>query len=154
MRPSAPYEVRSDPWQLNRSRNSHYSGGKWSNSSCSLERESCDVHRSTWDVAFWVNSTPGLTFLFTSHYRSYVDSIGDLLSITLILDISDVNSTHNKNGRRNINVRRSLVVRWVYTLSLLDLRNRATGGSICLSLIHIWRCRRLLTCRSRWSPYH
>ena len=23
-----------------------------------------------------------------------------------------------------------------------------------LSLIHIWRCRRLLTCRSRWSPYH
>ena len=24
----------------------------------------------------------------------------------------------------------------------------------CLSLIHIWRCRRLLTCRSRWSPYH
>ena len=22
-----------------------------------------------------------------------------------------------------------------------------------LSLIHIWRCRRLLTCRSRWSPY-
>ena len=25
---------------------------------------------------------------------------------------------------------------------------------IDLSLIHIWRCRRLLTCRSRWSPYH
>ena len=23
-----------------------------------------------------------------------------------------------------------------------------------LSLIHIWRCWRLLTCRSRWSPYH
>ena len=23
-----------------------------------------------------------------------------------------------------------------------------------LSLIHISRCRRLLTCRSRWSPYH
>ena len=23
-----------------------------------------------------------------------------------------------------------------------------------LSLIHIRRCRRLLTCRSRWSPYH
>ena len=29
--------------------------------------------------------------------------------------------------------------------SLMDLR---------LSLIHICRCRRLLTCRSRWSPYH
>ena len=23
-----------------------------------------------------------------------------------------------------------------------------------LSLIHIWRCRRRNTCRSRWSPYH
>ena len=23
-----------------------------------------------------------------------------------------------------------------------------------LSLIHIWRCRRRLRCRSRWSPYH
>ena len=26
--------------------------------------------------------------------------------------------------------------------------------ALYLSLIHIWRCRRLLTCRSRWSPYH
>ena len=25
---------------------------------------------------------------------------------------------------------------------------------LILSLIHICRCRRLLTCRSRWSPYH
>ena len=25
---------------------------------------------------------------------------------------------------------------------------------VLLSLIHIWRCRRLLTCRSRWSPNH
>ena len=24
----------------------------------------------------------------------------------------------------------------------------------CLSLIHIWRCRRIERCRSRWSPYH
>ena len=23
-----------------------------------------------------------------------------------------------------------------------------------LSLIHIWRCRRVTVCRSRWSPYH
>ena len=23
-----------------------------------------------------------------------------------------------------------------------------------LSLIHIWRCRRIERCRSRWSPYH
>ena len=25
---------------------------------------------------------------------------------------------------------------------------------IVLSLIHIWRCRRIERCRSRWSPYH
>ena len=28
---------------------------------------------------------------------------------------------------------------------------RRGGG---LSLIHIWRCRRITGCRSRWSPYH
>ena len=26
--------------------------------------------------------------------------------------------------------------------------------SLRLSLIHIWRCRRDVLCRSRWSPYH
>ena len=26
--------------------------------------------------------------------------------------------------------------------------------TLLLSLIHIWRCRRADTCRSRWSPYH
>ena len=25
---------------------------------------------------------------------------------------------------------------------------------LSLSLIHIWRCRRIERCRSRWSPYH
>ena len=29
-----------------------------------------------------------------------------------------------------------------------------TSTNICLSLIHIWRCRRIERCRSRWSPYH
>ena len=27
-------------------------------------------------------------------------------------------------------------------------------SSLHLSLIHIWRCRRDVLCRSRWSPYH
>ena len=27
-------------------------------------------------------------------------------------------------------------------------------GDWTLSLIHIWRCRRIERCRSRWSPYH
>ena len=33
-------------------------------------------------------------------------------------------------------------------------RKHRSGAVWILSLIHIWRCRRLLTCRSRWSPYH
>ena len=28
------------------------------------------------------------------------------------------------------------------------------AAAINLSLIHIWRCRRIERCRSRWSPYH
>ena len=40
-------------------------------------------------------------------------------------------------------------------------RNKATPQTFItqqvtrgLSLIHIWRCRRVWGCRSRWSPYH
>ena len=31
---------------------------------------------------------------------------------------------------------------------------RVFGPPTKLSLIHIWRCRRIERCRSRWSPYH
>ena len=31
---------------------------------------------------------------------------------------------------------------------------RSLGACRRLSLIHIWRCRRIERCRSRWSPYH
>eukprot|EP00826_Nyctotherus_ovalis_P008682 TRINITY_DN12253_c0_g1_i10.p2 TRINITY_DN12253_c0_g1~~TRINITY_DN12253_c0_g1_i10.p2 ORF type:complete len:161 (+),score=19.92 TRINITY_DN12253_c0_g1_i10:356-838(+) len=40
---------------------------------------------------------------------------------------------------------------------LLTSHNKPSSkcyGVLGLSLIHICRCRRLLTCRSRWSPYH
>ena len=33
-------------------------------------------------------------------------------------------------------------------------QNRHNWSVLCLSLIHIWRCRRIERCRSRWSPYH
>eukprot|EP00826_Nyctotherus_ovalis_P049671 TRINITY_DN601_c0_g1_i1.p5 TRINITY_DN601_c0_g1~~TRINITY_DN601_c0_g1_i1.p5 ORF type:complete len:215 (-),score=71.98 TRINITY_DN601_c0_g1_i1:18-662(-) len=40
-------------------------------------------------------------------------------------------------------------------LGALELKTNDFANSIIdLSLIHICRCRRLLTCRSRWSPYH
>ena len=38
---------------------------------------------------------------------------------------------------------------WEDTSVLLSFQHAQS-----LSLIHIWRCRRLLRCRSRWSPYH
>ena len=41
------------------------------------------------------------------------------------------------------------IVKWFKSTSLLNIE-----CCKALSLIHIWRCRRLLTCRSRWSPYH
>ena len=35
------------------------------------------------------------------------------------------------------------------------IRNFSTiTAPMTLSLIHIWRCRRIERCRSRWSPYH
>ena len=44
-----------------------------------------------------------------------------------------------------------------YFASLCGPHLQRTGvvtQSMLLSLIHIWRCRRRLRCRSRWSPYH
>ena len=33
-------------------------------------------------------------------------------------------------------------------------QSRTQQKFLNLSLIHIWRCRRIERCRSRWSPYH
>ena len=41
-----------------------------------------------------------------------------------------------------------------YLFALEHLFGALNKFDLDLSLIHIWRCRRLLTCRSRWSPYH
>ena len=44
---------------------------------------------------------------------------------------------------------------WIRLEVLLErLTSRADRENQCLSLIHIWRCRRCALCRSRWSPYH
>ena len=52
---------------------------------------------------------------------------------------------------------RLLLFSWLillYTSNGIILVTNAVGRSETLSLIHIWRCRRRLRCRSRWSPYH
>ena len=43
-----------------------------------------------------------------------------------------------------------------HTSAFLHPSSKCTSTSHLqhLSLIHIWRCRRIERCRSRWSPYH
>ena len=51
----------------------------------------------------------------------------------------------------------SLITCHVWSLAqVLPLCHCSTIPAVVvqLSLIHIWRCRRKLTCRYRWSPYH
>ena len=53
----------------------------------------------------------------------------------------------------------ALMVNWRNVMWIQNKYKKPTESNyfcmlIHLSLIHIWRCRRLLTCRSRWSPYH
>eukprot|EP00826_Nyctotherus_ovalis_P028611 TRINITY_DN22588_c0_g2_i2.p2 TRINITY_DN22588_c0_g2~~TRINITY_DN22588_c0_g2_i2.p2 ORF type:complete len:141 (+),score=39.34 TRINITY_DN22588_c0_g2_i2:204-626(+) len=43
---------------------------------------------------------------------------------------------------------------WHDESNFVALKSLNEFVGIGLSLIHICRCRRLLTCRSRWSPYH
>ena len=43
----------------------------------------------------------------------------------------------------------TLQARWPHNWIVFE-----DGTHIYLSLIHIWRCRRIERCRSRWSPYH
>ena len=43
-----------------------------------------------------------------------------------------------------------LLLCWV-SFPILSVFHKQT---LVLSLIHIWRCRRIERCRSRWSPYH
>ena len=44
-------------------------------------------------------------------------------------------------------------IKW-WKKPIWKLSRNTTYCSWSLSLIHIWRCRRIRRCRSRWSPYH
>ena len=44
--------------------------------------------------------------------------------------------------------------RYVHTTAVCVSLRWSGGVCVVLSLIHIWRCRRLPQCISRWSPYH
>eukprot|EP00826_Nyctotherus_ovalis_P020145 TRINITY_DN162_c0_g1_i19.p1 TRINITY_DN162_c0_g1~~TRINITY_DN162_c0_g1_i19.p1 ORF type:complete len:106 (-),score=17.94 TRINITY_DN162_c0_g1_i19:54-371(-) len=65
------------------------------------------------------------------------------LAHDFVYELADqANKVCNKNGKKTIGNSHVLTA-----LKELDIDEY-------LSLIHICRCRRLLTCRSRWSPYH
>ena len=50
----------------------------------------------------------------------------------------------------------SIACNWLSVICITQLDNYhgVPLTQVLLSLIHIWRCRRAVTCRSRWSPYH
>ena len=43
---------------------------------------------------------------------------------------------------------------WWQSPPLFHVQSETFHTLFLLSLIHIWRCRRIERCRSRWSPYH
>ena len=46
------------------------------------------------------------------------------------------------------------MVRFSHFVIFFQSSASPNSSGISLSLIHIWRCRRIERCRSRWSPYH
>ena len=90
------------------------------------------------------NQTASLLVMLT------VELTGCLIPIVLYIQVYGENGTHYNVGKLKFCV--SFMVcgqgrRYVTRLcNWLAVR--------CLSLIHIWRCRRSTLCRSRWSPYH
>ena len=85
-------------------------------------------------------------------------------------DYTDTSDSHNPTSRSSqshgllylyivglvVIVRMYLCFYVSYCIVVVSMWARWGGpdGIEALSLIHIWRCRRIERCRSRWSPYH
>ena len=82
------------------------------------------------------------------------------------LSVLDVWSTFNDQLQRSTDVDTNqclfvlrvylLVTSWFTNIEVLWQQFIVNHDAVIihLSLIHIWRCRRIERCRSRWSPYH
>ena len=85
-------------------------------------------------TAFFENYGTAFTILINlfgeGEYNKYIPKFDGLLGAVLSLSFS--------------------LFAYVYILSRASFLYQSQN----LSLIHIWRCRRRLRCRSRWSPYH
>ena len=141
---------------------------------------SCHVLQSIWDSRRSDKMSTGkkqelvsnIAIFFVITYISYhvwLEWILWLLSVTLFFSCFEVvgcmlafkaSETVHRGPQKNVSLYFCL-----YLCQLLtDFQNSLTS-ELCrqfaimrllyiLSLIHIWRCRRIERCRSRWSPYH
>ena len=97
-----------------------------------------------------------IKYWFALGYLSYLVVIG-LLVGTYLFGITSSGSQRWIN-LYFINLQPSELMKVFIILCLAKYFHRMKLENVnsiyTLSLIHIWRCRRLGRCRSRWSPYH
>ena len=101
----------------------------------------------TSDVSFSVSSLPDVSSSLLRTTDRHRHGVG-----------SHQRDLHQGNVQQDVMAKRVLAMRTVRQISSLwcYTRNNTLPHvlHVLLSLIHIWRCRRIERCRSRWSPYH
>ena len=114
----------------------------------------------TW-IAFAQLRAMEITQTSTHHKRvpNFAACPGKLCIMRLIITTAGSDIEHDSTTvHTNCIVLHLLFASREHRASCTQLANRskcrARIAILTLSLIHIWRCRRRLRCRSRWSPYH
>ena len=103
-------------------------------------------------MVHWIIFIP--SFLYKT--EKFYDITGTIAYLTLLFTASFLTtSTSGINLELRTKFIIGMVSFWAIRLGVfLFIRVLKVGEDRRLSLIHIWRCRRRLRCRSRWSPYH
>ena len=105
----------------------------------------CD---STWHVTFHSSVVK-----WYSDTNCYIWRMTECATACLNLPQIITNVSANVIHKRIACIQGCLNVPW-QQMSRADSDNDKRSSVLTLSLIHIWRCRRIERCRSRWSPYH
>ena len=125
-----------------------HSGGElmWGPELTSLANED-DVQKKYGKREFFSEFTKGkerkIFFFFWIHERNEA-----MLSSNIGQGQKDCSNRWPAGGNENNKSEITL------TVDVLNKSITHTHTHTHLSLIHIWRCRRGVLCRSRWSPYH
>ena len=99
-------------------------------------------HRSEHDTLIEI----GLDY---GEHKNYGGNTDFCKKIIYVLDVNECWDNPCKNGAICVNLKGS------YRCNCKSgYTGKDCGTGMGLSLIHIWRCRRIERCRSRWSPYH